>query len=921
MTEPDKKIRFDNKLLDHIQSRRHDEAKARLSKDLINACDDEGSLLHYAAEGGNEVIVGHLIKLGADIDCLDRYGRTALVIAVKYEQVAVARELLEANADIHIASAGCQSALQMVLHWRYDNTKILQLFLGKMKDEAADTEHLVDRLLDADCSLIRAAYLNDTRVIQCMLRRGLDVNSRDPWNRTALHVACQINEIKLVKFLVEHGADVNSLDMEGYSPIMEAGFVADKETIKCLLDAGADPNASSIHFTLTTALFLAARNRRSASCKQVSACLELLFHRDVIPENAGVLFDMAHDDIKSEHYVVLINYLALLKELGNPTVDSLLHCNRKDLLTVLQASVESCQKFLRMAVSGGLSMLNLLTNNDDRMKARMRDSYLMSKLDELLSDDENKKLFPYYCNTLAMRLSKARRSLELENKAMFIISEMMNGSLNQFYIVVRIIVSYLNDDDLLRLTRIYHRERTFQFSSFNMTDKNEIHFDVGLLNHIRFHSNDEAKLMLNNDLVNACDDNGTLLHYATTCSNRVIVKHLIECGAEVDYLNKAGETCLMLAVRKNVRSSIVKVLLEANADIYKTDHQGRSVLQTVCDPSYPYFEILELILRKLRGEIKNTEKFVDELVTAGCSFYHAVHLGDFQVMRCMLQRGFDVNSKGYCGRTALHVVAMRNEMELAKILIDHGADVNVSDDTERTPFIIAVQNRHKDILRLVLEAGADPNGKYDFSPVFILFMDDADLPNEDSDECLELLFQYGVIIENSSDLFRMGVALNQPKKINILVNYLTMLQEVGKPIPDSKLQCHSEKFRLTILELVDSCRKFLKTAVFKNSSILKLLMNGDSNMRRHVRNHNFVSHIQQLLSNDENKKLFPYYCSTIAKRVSKAKYFVSLENKAISIVSIIMNSNQNLFYAVACKVIEYLNDKDLKKLVHGFHIL
>ena len=68
----------------------------------INTCDfDERTTLHLASSQGNVKVVELLLKEGADVHAMDRYGNNALHEAVSNNHVAVAEMLSRAGAELN----------------------------------------------------------------------------------------------------------------------------------------------------------------------------------------------------------------------------------------------------------------------------------------------------------------------------------------------------------------------------------------------------------------------------------------------------------------------------------------------------------------------------------------------------------------------------------------------------------------------------------------------------------------------------------------------------------------------------------------------------------------------------------------------------------------------------------------------------
>lgn len=68
---------------------------------------------YEAAVGGHGKTIARLIAEGADIDCLDRYGQTALMLAAVRGRDEVVRVLLAEGADMNVTAKYGLSALML----------------------------------------------------------------------------------------------------------------------------------------------------------------------------------------------------------------------------------------------------------------------------------------------------------------------------------------------------------------------------------------------------------------------------------------------------------------------------------------------------------------------------------------------------------------------------------------------------------------------------------------------------------------------------------------------------------------------------------------------------------------------------------------------------------------------------------------
>lgn len=91
----------------------------------------------------------------------------------------------------------------------------------------------------------------------------------------------------------------------------------------------------------------------------------------------------------------------------------------------------------------------------------------------------------------------------------------------------------------------------------------------------------------------------------------------------------------------------------------------------------------------------------------------AVTRGHFKIVELLINKGFDVNTRDYKGRTPLHYVGEYNYLEIAKLLLANNGDLTIKNDFGNQPLWVAVFNVRGEqeripLVKLFLEKGADP---------------------------------------------------------------------------------------------------------------------------------------------------------------------------------------------------------------------
>ena len=194
--------------------------------------------LHAAAVEGNIGEIERLVRVGADVNARDAFGRTPLTVVAYRRDIAVARALIELGANPNTLD-----------HQSYDVTTIaavqndlqmLQLFIASGGNTRAITSPYVGT------ALIAAAHLGHSEIVEALIagRAPLDHINNLGW--TALLEAIVLGDggarhQATVGALVKAGADLNLSDRQGATPLALArarGFIGIAQVLE---QAGAKP--------------------------------------------------------------------------------------------------------------------------------------------------------------------------------------------------------------------------------------------------------------------------------------------------------------------------------------------------------------------------------------------------------------------------------------------------------------------------------------------------------------------------------------------------------------------------------------------------------------------------------------------------------------------------------------------------------
>ena len=122
-----------------------------------------------------------------------------------------------------------------------------------------------------------AAHQGNVAVIQTAATSRADLNVRDGYGRTPLHVAVFARQRDAVRALVKAGADINLLEKDLYDGITIASVADDEETLRLLIQLGANAKLMTSRYD-GTALIAAAHLGHDGVVRQLIAAGAPLNH-------------------------------------------------------------------------------------------------------------------------------------------------------------------------------------------------------------------------------------------------------------------------------------------------------------------------------------------------------------------------------------------------------------------------------------------------------------------------------------------------------------------------------------------------------------------------------------------------------------------------------------------------------------------
>lgn len=236
----------------------------------------------------------------------------------------------------------------------------------------------------------------------------------------------------------------------------------------------------------------------------------------------------------------------------------------------------------------------------------------------------------------------------------------------------------------------------------------------------------------------------TPLMYAACHGHISVMRILLDANAD-PYKESWYGTSLHIAAERGNCDSIVQ-LLTAGIDVNIKDSHGRTALECALDMgrstamlllldrganivssdlSSMLSEIIGLMMRSERKDLmrKLDQQIVDAITRLGEG--HTSLLGwavcsdKLEVLRFLISHGVNVNSQDPSGQTPLHFATACSSTRNMRVLLEHGAEVDAQDKNGLTPLFYALRFPSTERAEVLLKSGASLHvqDRYGWTPI------------------------------------------------------------------------------------------------------------------------------------------------------------------------------------------------------------
>lgn len=226
----------------------------------------------------------------------------------------------------------------------------------------------------------------------------------------------------------------------------------------------------------------------------------------------------------------------------------------------------------------------------------------------------------------------------------------------------------------------------------------------------------------------------SLTYFMSQDDGSAVVRSLLDHHVDPNAVDRHGDSPLVLAMCGG-DLEVVRMLVEAGADVNRPDGGGALPLELRCGAGYPYPGVNDekgaLVTQYLLGHgahVNASDRMGQTALDAAAAG------GDIKVIDVLLKSGARINEQkrhalGYdgtpdrrdpmAGWAPIHFAAKTGGLATVEGLVDRGANINARAEDGTTPLLIAVLSRNEKLTRMLVERGADVSlaGKFGLTPI------------------------------------------------------------------------------------------------------------------------------------------------------------------------------------------------------------
>ncbi|KAL5009533.1 hypothetical protein ScPMuIL_011838 [Solemya velum] len=198
------------------------------------------------------------------------------------------------------------------------------------------------------------------------------------------------------------------------------------------------------------------------------------------------------------------------------------------------------------------------------------------------------------------------------------------------------------------------------------------------------------------------DEQNTPLHKACQYNHVPVVEYLVDRGAQIDRRDKDNFTPLLLASVYG-HAETVELLLKKGADYSATDKNDKTAIFLAAEEDK--YDALEKLL-----SYGNVQKLIDRSDRYDNNPLHiAATNGFLRIVKLLLKKGADLDSKNEEEHTPLHLAARYGRTNTVREIVHQGdkSVVNDEDENSNTALHLSALYGHAKVASVLIAEGAD----------------------------------------------------------------------------------------------------------------------------------------------------------------------------------------------------------------------
>ena len=192
--------------------------------------------LHLAVRYNRLRIAAQLLAAGADVSAHNTEGYSPLHLAVKYNRFKIMRLFIKANANLTAKTTGYRKDRPVDLAAQYGAIDVMKMLIKAQVS--------VNRKRNAEAPLWWAMYLRNLEMLRVLIRGNVDVNQCFLVSKPPLFYAIDYQNVEMVRALIQAGAKLRTInfsnewfDKETISALDYAYKFGEDDIVKVIIEA------------------------------------------------------------------------------------------------------------------------------------------------------------------------------------------------------------------------------------------------------------------------------------------------------------------------------------------------------------------------------------------------------------------------------------------------------------------------------------------------------------------------------------------------------------------------------------------------------------------------------------------------------------------------------------------------------------